>query len=126
MFGRPPAVVCQHALHEGGRRTGDGRAVVGDAQEIYDQRIPVEDALRRIDGLYKPYHRALRKLMTRIHHEFGTAVLVDCHSMPSASGPKDEPAPRRHRDRRSLWHSCLSIIADTSRRPCGNGAMREP
>jgi len=28
--------------------------------------------------------------MTRIHHEFGTAVLVDCHSMPSASGPKDE------------------------------------
>src|SRR5438105_9544367 len=36
--------------------------VVGDAQEIYDQRIAVAEAMRRIDGLYKPYHRALRRL----------------------------------------------------------------
>src|ERR1700756_4482826 len=51
--------------------------VVGESQEIYGQRIPVEDAIRRIEGLYKPYHRALRRLMTRIHREFGAAVLVD-------------------------------------------------
>ena len=64
--------------------------VVGESQEIYDQRIPVDDALRRIEGLYKPYHRALRRLFTRLHRDFGAAVLIDCHSMPSTAGPKDE------------------------------------
>jgi N-formylglutamate amidohydrolase len=87
--------------------------VVGDAQEIYDQRIPVDDALRRIEGLYKPYHRALRKLVTRVHRDFGTAVLVDCHSMPSTAGPKDE-RPRADiviGDRYGT--SCVGVIADT-------------
>jgi N-formylglutamate amidohydrolase len=87
--------------------------VVGDAQEIYDQRIPVDDALRRIEGLYKPYHRALRKLVTRIHRDFGSAVLVDCHSMPSTAGPKDE-RPRADiviGDRYGT--SCVGVIADT-------------
>src|SRR6202047_4417708 len=87
--------------------------VVGDAQEIYDQRIPVDEALRRIEALYKPYHRALRRLVRRIHREFGTAVLVDCHSMPSTAGPKDE-RPRADiviGDRYGT--SCLSVVADT-------------
>src|SRR5258708_10373854 len=64
--------------------------VVGESQEIYSQRIPVEDAIRRIEGLYKPYHRALRRLFTRQHRDFGAPVLVDCHSLPSTAGPKDE------------------------------------
>jgi N-formylglutamate deformylase len=86
--------------------------VVGDAQEIYDQRIPVDDALRRIEGLYKPYHRLLRRLMTKIHREFGAAVLVDCHSMPSTAGPKDE-RPRADvviGDRYGT--SCVGIVAE--------------
>src|ERR1700744_4984718 len=55
---------------------------VGDAQEIYDRRIPVDGALGRIEALYKPYHRALRRLFTKLSQDFGTAMLVDCHSMP--------------------------------------------
>jgi N-formylglutamate amidohydrolase len=87
--------------------------VVGDAQEIYDQRIPVDDALHRIESLYKPYHRALRKLVIRIHRDFGTAVLVDCHSMPSSTGSRDE-RPRADiviGDRYGT--SCHGVIADT-------------
>jgi N-formylglutamate deformylase len=87
--------------------------VVADAQEIYHHRLPVDEALRRIEWLYKPYHRALRKLITQIHRDFGTAVLVDCHSMPSAAGPKDD-RPRADvviGDRYGT--SCLPIIADT-------------
>ncbi|PWB64319.1 MAG: N-formylglutamate amidohydrolase [Bradyrhizobiaceae bacterium] len=86
--------------------------VVGDAQEIYDQRIPVDDALRRIEGLYKPYHRALRRLLTRVHRDFGAAVLVDCHSMPSTAGGKDE-RPRADvvlGDRYGT--SCVAAVAD--------------
>jgi N-formylglutamate amidohydrolase len=110
--GRLPSFANTRSMRVAGG-LGTVARVVGDAQEIYDQRIPVEDALRRIEGLYKPYHRALRKLMTRIHREFGAAVLVDCHSMPSTSGPKDE-RPRADiviGDRYGT--SCLSVVADT-------------
>jgi N-formylglutamate amidohydrolase len=65
--------------------------VVGDGQEIYRERLSIDDALSRIETLYKPYHRALRRLINRVHQSFGTAVLVDCHSMPSIGVSRDEP-----------------------------------
>jgi N-formylglutamate deformylase len=87
--------------------------VVGDAQEIYDQRISVDDALRRIENLYKPYHRALRRLFSRVHRDFGAAMLVDCHSMPSSTGGKDE-RPRADfvlGDRYGT--SCVAAVSET-------------
>ena len=65
--------------------------VVGDGQEIYRERLAVDDALSRIETLYKPYHRALRRLINRVHQSFGTVVVVDCHSMPSIGVSRDEP-----------------------------------
>src|ERR1700709_2156366 len=65
--------------------------VVGDGQEIYRERINVEEALGRIEALYKPYHRALRRLINKAHQAFGTVILVDCHSMPSIGISRDEP-----------------------------------
>jgi N-formylglutamate amidohydrolase len=59
--------------------------VVGQAQEIYGRRLPVEEAIERIEKLYKPYHTCLRGLIDRARQIFGIAVLVDCHSMPSGS-----------------------------------------
>ncbi|HEY0566670.1 MAG TPA: N-formylglutamate amidohydrolase [Xanthobacteraceae bacterium] len=88
--------------------------VAGDAQEIYDRRLSVDDALRRIETLYKPYHRALRRLFTRIHRDFGAAMLIDCHSMPSAAGPRDE-RPRSDivlGDRYGT--SCVAAVAETA------------
>ena len=110
--GRLPSFANTRSMRVAGG-LGTVARVVGDAQEIYDQRIPVDDALRRIEGLYKPYHRALRRLVTRIHREYGVAVLVDCHSMPSAAGPKDE-RPRSDiviGDRYGT--SCVGVVADT-------------
>jgi N-formylglutamate amidohydrolase len=110
--GRLPSFANTRSMRVAGG-LGTVARVVGDAQEIYDQRIPVDDALRRIEGLYKPYHRALRRLLTRVHRDFGTAVLVDCHSMPSAAGPKDE-RPRSDivlGDRYGT--SCAGIVPDT-------------
>jgi N-formylglutamate amidohydrolase len=59
--------------------------VVGDSQEIYAHRLKVDEALARIEKLYKPYHRTLQTLLGRAHQTFGLAVLIDCHSMPSIS-----------------------------------------
>jgi N-formylglutamate deformylase len=87
--GRLPSFANTRSMRVAGG-LGTVARVVGDAQEIYRQRIPVDEALRRIEGLYKPYHRALRRLFTRVHRDFGAAVLVDCHSMPSTTGSRDE------------------------------------
>ncbi len=57
--------------------------VATQAQEIYARRMPVEEAIERIEKLYKPYHACLAKLIERARRVFGIAVLVDCHSMPS-------------------------------------------
>ncbi len=57
--------------------------VVGDAQPIYKKTLPLAEGLRRIETLYRPYHARLASLVERAHRNFGLAVLVDCHSMPS-------------------------------------------
>ena len=66
--------------------------VVGEAREIYGKRLPVSEALRRIETLYKPWHARLRSLMNEAERSFGVAALIDCHSMPSgvARGRGDE------------------------------------
>ena len=87
--GRLPSFANTRSMRVAGG-LGTVARVVGDAQEIYGRRIPVDEALRRIEVLYKPYHRALRRLVTRVHRQFGSAMLIDCHSMPSTAGGKDE------------------------------------
>jgi N-formylglutamate amidohydrolase len=59
--------------------------VVGDAQPIYREPIPVEAALRRIATLHRPYHAKLGELIETAQRRFGFTLLVDCHSMPSTS-----------------------------------------
>jgi N-formylglutamate deformylase len=110
--GRLPSFANTRSMRVAGG-LGTVARVVGDAQEIYDQRIPVDDALRRIEGLYKPYHRALRKLFTKLHRDFGAATLVDCHSMPSTAGHKDErPRPEFVLGDR-YGTSCVGVVAET-------------
>lgn len=64
--------------------------IVADGHEIYRRRLPVEEALRRIDTLYHPYHAALDALVERSYERFGEVILIDCHSMPSSSLGRDE------------------------------------
>lgn len=57
--------------------------IVSESEEIYAGQLNVEEALARIDAVYKPYHRTLRQLVLDARAAFGVAVLIDCHSMPS-------------------------------------------
>ncbi|MCB1490727.1 MAG: N-formylglutamate amidohydrolase [Rhodobiaceae bacterium] len=57
--------------------------IVTERDEIYQGPIPVEDAIERIETLYKPYHRALADTLEGLARRFGAAILIDCHSMPS-------------------------------------------
>ncbi|MBX6426643.1 MAG: N-formylglutamate amidohydrolase [Variibacter sp.] len=110
--GRLPSFANTRSMRVAGG-LGTLARVVGEAQEIYDERLPVGEAIRRIEGLYKPYHRALRRLMTRMHRTFGAAVLVDCHSMPSSASARGE-RPRADvvvGDRYGT--SCAGVVTDT-------------
>jgi len=91
--GRLPSFANTRSMRVAGG-LGTVARIVGDAQEIYGRRIPVDEALARIESLYKPYHRALRRLFSKLHRDFGYAILIDCHSMPSTAGNRDErPRP---------------------------------
>jgi N-formylglutamate amidohydrolase len=87
--------------------------VVGDGQEIYRERLLVEDALSRIETLYKPYHRALRRLISRVHQAFGTVIVVDCHSMPSVGVSRDEPRRPDVVIGDRYGTSCAPLLPDT-------------
>lgn len=109
--GRLPSFANTRSMRVAGG-LGTVARIVGDAQEIYDRRIPVDHALERIEVLYKPYHRALRRLFTKLHRDFGAAMLIDCHSMPSSTGHKDErPRPEFVLGDR-YGTSCVGIVAE--------------
>ena len=60
--------------------------IVANGEEIYAGKLCFAEARRRIDGLYHPYHQALRRLVDETEALFGGYLLIDCHSMPSAAG----------------------------------------
>lgn len=63
--------------------------IVRDGAEIYRSKLPVSEALARLDKLYRPYHQALAALVEETRAQFGVCVVVDCHSMPSAAASPD-------------------------------------
>lgn len=67
--------------------------IVADGEEIYKAPLRLAAALERIDRLYHPFHAALAGLLEETRQRFGYAILVDCHSMPSAQATQT-PAPR--------------------------------
>ena len=63
--------------------------IVRDGAEIYAAKLSPREAQLRLSRLYKPYHAALAGLAEETRKRFGVAVVVDCHSMPSALSVPD-------------------------------------
>ncbi len=59
--------------------------VVANGEDIYRGKLRFAEALDRVSRCYTPYHNALRRLVDDTRDAFGHALLIDCHSMPSAS-----------------------------------------
>ncbi len=59
--------------------------LVAEGIEIYRGKIHLNDAVNRIDQVYRPYHRTLTALMNECYNATGFSLLVDCHSMPSSA-----------------------------------------
>lgn len=68
--------------------------IVADGQDIYDRKLYYIDARRRLSVCYDPYHQTLSRLIDDARRRFGGAILIDCHSMPSAGGAPVRPGER--------------------------------
>lgn len=78
----PPFANVRSARVAGG--LGTVPRLVGEGLDIYSVKLPLAEAVMRIENVYKPYHEALKLLLARTHSRFGYAVLIDCHSMPAS------------------------------------------
>src|SRR5690606_21949303 len=91
-FDRVPPFANIHSPRVAGG-LGTVPKLVGDGLDIYQQRIPVAEAMTRLEQLYRPYHATLADLLGRTRATFGHAVPADCHSMPTHI-PAAPGAPR--------------------------------
>lgn len=73
------------------RRTSDGEAALSSP-------LPQAEHLRRCDAFYRPYHAALARLLEELRGEFGFAILLCAHSMPSRGKPGTQDAGRMRAD----------------------------
>ncbi|HLJ64961.1 MAG TPA: N-formylglutamate amidohydrolase [Stellaceae bacterium] len=85
--------------------------IVASGEEIYARKLQLAEALERIERLYRPYHRALNDLLAATLDRFGCYLLIDCHSMPSASqGSRDIVLGDAH------GTSCHPLVTQTAHR----------
>ena len=59
--------------------------VIAQGQNMYVFPRTLAQAQCRLDALYHPYHTALRRLIDEAKSQTGSALLIDCHSMPGFS-----------------------------------------
>ena len=55
---------------------------VGDSGNLWRRRFTAAEIKQRIDRVHRPYHQALGQALNDAHGRYGTAVLLDLHSMP--------------------------------------------
>ena len=62
--------------------------LAGHGLEINARRLPAGEAAARLATLHAPWHTRLAALLALARARHGSALLVDCHSMPSPGGPR--------------------------------------
>ncbi|MEI6486257.1 MAG: N-formylglutamate amidohydrolase [Sphingomonadales bacterium] len=62
--------------------------LAGHGLEIYARLLPAGDAEARLASLHRPWHDEIAAILGRARAVHGAALLIDCHSMPSAGGPR--------------------------------------
>jgi N-formylglutamate amidohydrolase len=81
-----PGVVegVRHVVHNPRISSGLGviPRVVANGRAIYRGKITLAEARGRLAEVWTPYHATLQRLLAEARRDFGTAILIDCHSMP--------------------------------------------
>ena len=101
-------------VNTGSARVGAGLGtiarIVASGETIYRGKLRFAEAERRVSLYWEPFHAALRDLVAATRRQFGTCLLVDCHSMPAASST---PHPQAD-----------VVLGDAHGVACGGAVMR--
>ncbi len=90
--------------------------IVADGQPIYRERLHYDEAEWRIDTFYRAYHSALEELLAETRKQFGYAILIDCHSMPSSAIARQKALE---------GHAADIVLGDRFGRACRRAVIRE-
>ena len=97
-----PAVIADLERVPANPRVSSGLGViprvVANGRLIYRGKLRRQEAEDRIEHVWRPYHACLDRLMRTTQAEFGTAILLDFHSMPgdaldAVARPAGAPRP---------------------------------
>ena len=97
--------------------------VVAENKPIYKERLTLDDARMRIEGIYQPYHATMQRLLTEAYGAVGVAVLIDCHSMPRLSRSGDRLGPDVVLGDR-YGTTCAPILADLAEMVFAGAGLR--
>ncbi|SDB57465.1 N-formylglutamate amidohydrolase [Belnapia rosea] len=93
MFDGPLPPWVNTASPRVGAGLGTIARVVATGEAVYRRKLSFPEAEDRIRRFWQPYHAALAALIAETRAEFGTCLLIDCHSMPThpaqAANPPD-------------------------------------
>lgn len=84
MFSEPVPSYCNIRSARVAGGLGTVPRLVGEGLDIYAGRLPLAEAVGRVEAVYRPYHETLKRLVADTRATFGYAILVDCHSMPAS------------------------------------------
>ena len=66
--------------------------LTSDGAKVLERPLPRAELERRLDALYRPYHRTIAETLLEKKAKFGFAVLLAAHSMPSVGRGAQRPA----------------------------------
>lgn len=123
MFAEPLGERCNTTSPRVAAGLGTLARVVAENKPIYRERLSLDDARMRIEGIYQPYHATLQRLLSEAITAFGVAVLVDCHSMPRLARQGDRAAPDVVLGDR-YGTTCATVLVDLAEAVFAGAGMR--
>jgi N-formylglutamate amidohydrolase len=66
---------------------------IGDSGRLWRRKLAIEEIEARIEAFHAPYHEAIANALAVARTQFGVALLLDCHSMPSLRQDHHTPPP---------------------------------
>ncbi|MEO7551058.1 MAG: N-formylglutamate amidohydrolase, partial [Croceibacterium sp.] len=81
----------RHTRLAAGRRARSGLGLIPrrlpGLGELWRRRLTPDELDARLEGVHRPYHAALGHVLEHLRDQWGSALLIDLHSMPPL-GPK--------------------------------------
>lgn len=100
--------------------------LAGHGLEINAARLPAAQAADRLAALHRPWHDQIAGILAAARRRHGAALLIDCHSMPSPSGPRPPQIVLGDCHGRSSHPAIMTAIEDHFRRQGWRVARNSP